>query len=181
MQDTHNEGAGSPRDARGWTPRNWNKKTEAELRKLPAILKSRYLAYEEPPKNVTDAQTNTMKRLAAQKRIRLLTKKSLHDLDELDELAKQEKLVGQLKAAEARNRIRIMRLRYENNKASEVNHLIASQPTARKAVRLQALLPVKPEDRTRGDIMDKLSRRRVETLLEDEDGLTTKRTGALIV
>lgn len=41
--------------------------------------------------------------------------------------------------------------------ASEVNHLIASQPTARKAVRLQALLPVKPEDRTRGDIMDKLS------------------------
>ncbi len=31
------------------------------------------------------------------------------------------------------------------------------QPTARKAVRLQALLPAKPEDRTQGDSIDKLS------------------------
>ena len=42
-QDTH-DGAGSPGGQRGWTPRNWNKKTEAELRKLPPVLKSRYLA-----------------------------------------------------------------------------------------------------------------------------------------
>jgi len=40
---------------------------------------------------------------------------------------------------------------------SEINHLIASQSTARKAVRLQALLPVKPQDRTPGDVMDKIS------------------------
>ena len=40
---------------------------------------------------------------------------------------------------------------------SEINHLIASQSTARKAVRLQALLPVKPQDRTSGDVMDKIS------------------------
>ena len=77
--------------------------------------------------------------------------------DEVDEKDKHEKLIGQLKAAEARNRIRIMRLRYEANRGQEINHLISCQPTARKAVRLQALIPVKHEDRSQGDKLDKLS------------------------
>ena len=39
----------------------------------------------------------------------------------------------------------------------EINHLIACQPTARKAVRLQALLPVKPRYKMPSAKMDKLS------------------------
>ena len=60
------------------------------------------------------------------------------------------------RAAEARNRIRIMRLRYDANKGKEVYHLTMCQPTARKAVRLQALLPTKGEERTLHDKLDKL-------------------------
>ena len=77
-------------------------------------------------------------------------------IDEAEDRDKHEKLIGQLKAAEARNRIRIMRMRYEANRGQEINHLIACQPTARKAVRLQALIPVKPEDRSQGDKLNKI-------------------------
>ena len=41
-------------------------------------------------------------------------------LEELGEKDKHEKLIGQLKAAESRNRIRIMRLRYESNRVGKV-------------------------------------------------------------
>ena len=49
-----------------------------------------------------------------------------------------------------------MRLRYDANKGKEVYHLTMCQPTARKAVRLQALLPTKDEERTLPDKLDKL-------------------------
>ena len=48
-------------------------------------------------------------------------------------------------------------LRTLSLQTSEINQLIASQPTARKAVRLQALLPVKLDSRSGGDVMDKLA------------------------
>lgn len=38
-----------------------------------------------------------------------------------------------------------MRLRYQNNRSSEVTHLISCQPTALKAVRLQSLVPPNPD------------------------------------
>ena len=41
--------------------------------------------------------------------------------EEVSEKDKHEKLIGQLKAAEARNRIRIMRLRYESNRVNTVS------------------------------------------------------------
>merc|ERR1711976_17056 len=142
---------------------------------LAPQLKSRYMAYEEPPKSVAEAQMSTKKRLIDLKKKHIRQNKPPSEL-ELDEKDKHEKLIGQLKAAEARNRIRIMRLRYEANRAQEINHLTACQPTARKAVRMQALLPVRPEDRSQGDSLDKLSRSRVESLLEDTHGLLTGRT-----
>ncbi len=49
-----------------------------------------------------------------------------------------------------------MRLRYDANRGKEVYHLTMCQPTARKAVRLQALLPNKDERRTIPDKLDKL-------------------------
>lgn len=61
------------------------------------------------------------------------------------------------RAAEARNRIRIMRLRYQATKAQEISHLISCQPSALKAVRLQALLPIKHDQNGKGDVLDKLS------------------------
>merc|ERR1711976_957851 len=142
---------------------------------LAPQLKSRYMAYEEPPKSVAEAQMSTKKRLIDLKKRRLKQNQPPSTM-EIDEKDKHEKLIGQLKAAEARNRIRIMRLRYEANRAQEINHLTACQPTARKAVRMQALLPVRPEDRSQGDTLDKLSRARVECLLEDAQGILISRT-----
>jgi len=157
--------------------RNWTffKKDDHVLKKLAPQLKSRYMAYEEPSKSVAEAQMSSKKRLIDLKKKHIRQNKPPSEL-ELDEKDKHEKLIGQLKAAEARNRIRIMRLRYEANRAQEINHLTACQPTARKAVRMQALLPVRPEDRSQGDTLDKLSRQRVENLLEDAQGILISRT-----
>ena len=54
---------------------------------------------------------------------------------------KHEKLIGQLKAAEARSRTRLLRKRYVNLKEDETDHLVDSQPTALRAARLEAFLP----------------------------------------
>jgi len=163
--------------AEKWKPKVWNsfKKNERDLKKMAPQLRSRYLAYEEPNKDAAEFQANTKKRLVDLKKQRI--RATMPPGEEIvDEKDKHEKLIGQLKAAEARNRIRIMRLRYEANKAQEVNHLIACQPTARKAVRLQALIPIRSEDRSQGDALDKLSRARCEALLDDSRGLITGRT-----
>ena len=40
--------------------------------------------------------------------------------------------------------------------AQEISHLIACQPTALKAVRLQALIPAYPDIKDKGDALDKL-------------------------
>lgn len=65
------------------------------------------------------------------------------------------------RAAEARNRIRIMRLRYQANRAQEISHLISCQPSALNAVRLQALLPTKTEQEMKDDTLERLAVRNV--------------------
>ncbi|XP_067904916.1 protein LKAAEAR1-like [Heterodontus francisci] len=91
------------------------------------------------------------------------------------ERKKQQNLIGQLKAAESHNKIHNMRLRYRTMRAEEINHLILSQPTARKAIRLEALLPPWQKKINLKDTLDKLERRRVEEIMSDEAGLTINR------
>ncbi|KAL8605968.1 hypothetical protein ACOMHN_063003 [Nucella lapillus] len=155
-------------------PSNRKKIAANDLKKLAPQQRSRYLAYEDPPKHVAEAQQQTMRRLLEQKRMNL---KQLPVVSEVEEVEKDKhaRLIGQLKAAEARNRLRIMRLRYQANRAQEIGHLIACQPVALKAVRLQALLPPYPDMKDKGDQLDKLDRVRVESLIEDASGLLTNR------
>lgn len=159
-----------------YVPKNWNnfKKSENVLRKMAPQLRSRYMAYEEPSKDVNEAQKDIQKRLRELKKQQSGKNKPIPP-EELQEQGKHEKLIGQLKAAEARNRLRIMRLRYQANRAQEVNHLIACQPSALKAVRLQALVPPYQGRDGTSDRLDKLDRNRVEGLLEDTHGLLTNR------
>lgn len=158
-----------------WQPKNWGFFKKEDVKKLPPQLKSKYLAYEDPPKAAAEAQEQSRKRLIEKKKNHGRTDDFEKDMD-LDEKQKHEKLIGQLKAAEARNRIRIMRLRHEASRGQEVNHLIGSQSTARKAVRLQSLLPSKHDGPSQGDQLDKLQRARVEALLADSRGLLTSRS-----
>jgi len=141
---------------------------------LNPVQKSRYNAYEEPSKDVVERLANTKKRLVDEKKEREKQnpKPTKEELVEKDQHAK---LIGQLKAAEARNRIRIMRLRYQANKAQEINHLISCQPSAMKAVRLQALVPSKSDITEKNDTLEKLARDQVEALLNDETNLITQR------
>jgi len=161
-------------DDEGMRFTNRKKIPPAELKKLAPQQRSRYLAYEEPPKDVSDAQTATVKRLIDQRKRH---QKQFEPLsrEEEEERDKHAKLIGQLKAAEARNRLRIMRLRYQANRAQEISHLIACQPVALKAVRLQALVPPYLEMKDKGDKLDKFDRKRVEDLLEDSKGLIVNR------
>eukprot|EP00916_Digyalum_oweni_P008323 GHVL01013947.1.p1 GENE.GHVL01013947.1~~GHVL01013947.1.p1 ORF type:complete len:174 (+),score=13.41 GHVL01013947.1:126-647(+) len=154
---------------------NQRKINAADLKKLAPQQRSRYLAYEDPPSHVAEAQHSTMRRLRDLKRD-LLNRQTETPREEEVERDKHARLIGQLKAAEARNRLRIMRLRYQANRAQEIGHLIACQPVALKAVRLQALVPPYPDTKDKGDQLDKLDRVRVESLIEDTNDLLVNRS-----
>ncbi|XP_073679720.1 protein LKAAEAR1-like [Garra rufa] len=85
---------------------------------------------------------------------------------------RQNQLTAQLKAAEARNRVRQLRQHYEHLKEQEINLMISCQSNAQRAVRLEQLLPVRERKIIHTECMDQLQRRRVEEILEDEKGLT---------
>ncbi|CAI9582556.1 unnamed protein product, partial [Staurois parvus] len=72
------------------------------------------------------------------------TRKQVPNLEQ----ERQAKVVGQLKAAEARNRIRLMRFRFQCMRAQELNNLISCQPTARDAIRLEVFLPPRTQTQT---------------------------------
>ncbi|XP_037667114.1 LOW QUALITY PROTEIN: protein LKAAEAR1 [Choloepus didactylus] len=54
---------------------------------------------------------------------------------------RQDRLLGVLKAAEARGRVRALRLRYTRMRAEEISLLIQQQESARAAIRLELFLP----------------------------------------
>lgn len=151
---------------------NKTKKTSGELNRMDPHQRARYLAYQEAPKKV---KWNVQ---AANKRLREAAQKN--QKDEVDVKEEEEKkvyniLIGQLKAAEARDRIRLMRLQYQAMRSHEIKHLISCQPTSLKAIRFEALVPSKLDNFNPGDQLDKLQRGRVESILDDDQGLTTTR------
>nr|XP_002121050.1 uncharacterized protein LOC100183298 [Ciona intestinalis] len=155
-------------------PKNWTKKSPQQLKKMGAQQRSRYLAYEEPPKEIQDTVDLTQKRVKDLIQKQKNSTPRMNNEMEIDR-QKHSNLIGQLKAAEARNRIRVMRLQYQAMRAHEVKHLISCQPTSLKALRFEALVPPYTNNRNPGDHLDKLDRARVESILEDENGITTNR------
>lgn len=169
-----NKGAKKTEPGERFQAKNWKLLGKKEIQKLSTQERSRYLAYESPPKDCSEAMSAARKRLKDLKKAKKRLEKP-PPLDEVAEIDKHTRLIGQLKAAEARNRIRLMRLRYQNNRASEVNHLISCQPTALKSVRLQSLVPPYADKICIRDVLGKNERCRVNALLEDETGLETAR------
>ncbi|XP_042202512.1 protein LKAAEAR1 [Callorhinchus milii] len=120
----------------------------------------------EKAKELTESQKE--ERTHKQKVVHALKLEEINEQKQQLEKKKQNEIIGQLKAAESLNRIGAMRLRFKTMRAEAINHMIASQPTARKAVRLECLLPPVQEYRDLKDTLDKLQRKRVEKLLDDE-------------
>ncbi|XP_053782833.1 protein LKAAEAR1 [Desmodus rotundus] len=82
--------------------------------------------------------------------------------------ARQDRLLGVLKAAEARGRLRALRLRYTRMRAEEISLLIQQQKSARAAIRLELFLPPQLKPTRIPDPLDRQERRRVETILEEK-------------
>jgi hypothetical protein len=104
----------------------------------------RFQKYLEPPREVLDAQLQSAMRVKQrEQKVKAMDTRSLSTDGERDKYAK---LIGQLKAAEARSRLRILRLRYEANRGDENAHLIGCQANAIEALRLEAFLmpPTRP-------------------------------------
>ncbi|XP_056589869.1 protein LKAAEAR1-like [Triplophysa dalaica] len=90
------------------------------------------------------------------------------------ECDRQKQIIAQLKATEARNRVRNMRLRYERIRAQEIRVMIPCQPSAWRAQRLELMLSV-TEKKNHTDNLDPAERRRLEEILDNEKGLTMLR------
>ncbi|XP_074066632.1 protein LKAAEAR1 [Macrotis lagotis] len=88
----------------------------------------------------------------------------------LQPATEQEKLLfGVLKASEARNRIRALRLRYIRMRAEEIKHLISRQKTAAAAIRLEIFLPPHLSHKKIPDCLDRRERARVEVILQEDN------------
>lgn len=177
-----------------------------DLQQLPSVIRSKYAFYIEQPSKIIDAQYSSIERLQEIRRKRIMERenelKKIQEsknifsaaviplngeknkkltLAETEDMIKfererHERLIGQLKAAEARNRTRIMKMRYFHSKQDEIDHLIDSQPTATKAVRLEAFLPPVKQDKVKVDsTMTPIQRRRLERLIDDNKNALVER------
>ena len=65
----------------------------------------------------------------------------------------------------------MIRMKFLNNRSDDIDYLIECQPTAIKAVRLEAFLPNekhrKSENETPEDELSPIERRRLEALIDD--------------
>ncbi|XP_026877436.2 protein LKAAEAR1 [Electrophorus electricus] len=151
--------------AKQWSP------TSAGLKTMCPQQRARYLAYAEPSKEVRGWMAASRQRVST----RLSQERKERQKDQLqvpDSKLRQDALIGQLKAAEARNRIRQMRLQYQNLREQEMNLMISCQSNAQSAIRLELLLLAREKRVNIRDSLDQLQRRRVEEILEDDKGLT---------
>ncbi|XP_053309872.1 protein LKAAEAR1 [Spea bombifrons] len=154
-------------------PKTRRTHTQAELRKLNPMQRARVLAYEQPGKEVAASV------LLAKGRLREHATKSAQEAPPPrtrdPEQEKQTKVVGHLKAAEARNRIRLMRFRFQCMRAQELANMISCQPAARDAIRLEVFLSSRPEATSSQVSLGRFQRERVEDLVADDGGLLTNR------
>ncbi|XP_077191986.1 protein LKAAEAR1 [Paroedura picta] len=126
--------------------------------KMSPEQKRRYLAFADPSDTKVRAMLSTS----------LL--KDQKASSEEEKLSEQKRLVGVLKAAEARSRLRNARLQYQNLRAQEIHFLISFQRSAKGAVRLEVFLPPRKNLAKLSDCMDTVQRGRIEEILADENG-----------
>ncbi|XP_072553573.1 protein LKAAEAR1-like [Salminus brasiliensis] len=153
--------------------RKWRNSTGAGLKRMCPQQRARHLAYAEPSKEAKGWMAASRQRIHARlAQQRAEREKSPQRVS--DSKLHQDVLIGQLKAAEARNRIVQMRLQYQNlrARAQEINLMISCQPSAQSAVRLELLLLAQEKKTDIIDGLDQPQRQRVEEILEDEKGLT---------
>ncbi|XP_025948598.1 protein LKAAEAR1 [Dromaius novaehollandiae] len=126
--------------------------------------KARYLAFTEP----TDEKTKAMLASHIFMMDNSYFSKAKPSID--TEQKKEARVFGLLRAAEARNRLRNLRLRYQDLRAKEINHLISCQQSVLGALRLETFLAPQKSIKKLADNLDRVQRSRIEAILEDEKG-----------
>ncbi|KAJ8017269.1 hypothetical protein DPEC_G00016060 [Dallia pectoralis] len=152
---------------------------QESVRRMSLQQRARYMAYQEPHKEAKVWMDKSRKRVSAWRSTTVGGKRPTHIDPETEgetEKTRQDLITGQLKAAEARNRLRQMRLKYQCMRAKEINLMISGQDNAQTAIRLELLLSTEQSNTHTKDCLDKLQRKRVEEILEDIKGLTINRT-----
>ncbi|XP_065897936.1 protein LKAAEAR1-like isoform X2 [Dysidea avara] len=139
---------------------------------------SKRLQYESPPKHIQELQEAALKRVRA---VKQEEKEKVSKNPAISEVIEQEynsELIGQLRAAEAKERVNNIRYQFRVDKAQEINHLISQQPSAMEAVRLKCFLqPQNPGLTANATVyLNQRQRERCEAILEDEKGLTVTRS-----
>uniref|UniRef100_A0AAY4DTU5 Uncharacterized protein n=1 Tax=Denticeps clupeoides TaxID=299321 RepID=A0AAY4DTU5_9TELE len=133
-------------------------RSKAEMRKMCPQQRARCLAYQPLSKEVQGWMARTNQRLRSQKQRPSEPRRGrAADGPKSGEMTRRDTLVGQLKAAEARGRIRETRLRHQSLKVQEINLMISCQSSAQRAARLELLLmPVTETEMRSDDCLDKL-------------------------
>ncbi|KAL5493225.1 hypothetical protein EMCRGX_G014372 [Ephydatia muelleri] len=153
-------------------PHNWKSLSAKQLTGMSAFERSRYMAYEPVPKDIQEKQAMALMRVRAAR-----TAERKHDrltLGELIETEQNDELIGQLNAAEALQRTRKTKTDWERAASEELEHLITSQPTAMKAVRLETLMSMSTHPVSL-QLLTKTECNRAQALLEDSSGYTVAR------
>ncbi|CAF0887339.1 unnamed protein product [Didymodactylos carnosus] len=106
-----------------------------------------------------------------------LMKKSKAEIEHDEYMQRQHAiLIGELKAAEARNRIRATRLRFSKTRSDEIDQIISFQPNALGALRFEAFMNKPDKQSTKvKDPLNQLERRRVQNLSLDDQNLLVDR------
>ncbi|KAL6482714.1 hypothetical protein MHYP_G00075860 [Metynnis hypsauchen] len=133
--------------------------------------RARHLAYAEPSKEVKGWMAAAKQRVRARP-AQERTESEKNPQHDSDSKLHQDVLIGQLKAEEARSRIRQKRLHEQNLRAQEIKLMISCQPNAHSALRLQRLLLPQERKMNSTDTLNQQQRQRVEEILKDEKGLT---------
>lgn len=153
---------------------NWKELSKKQIQNLSPIQRSRYLAYEKPldEKGIRRCQTRLSDRAKAN---RLLLQHEQLDKSQFEKTQEERMTVLQGKAYEAQRRVQSVHHYCRSDRAYDIRHLIAMQPSAVNAVRLESLLPPIYNPIQLQETLSKRQRRRIEAIMEDELGIETGR------
>ncbi|XP_055964112.1 protein LKAAEAR1 [Sorex fumeus] len=140
--------------------------TEKELEAMSPAQRRRHLLFGDLLEDVSGADSSVFPRDSMELGYRVADPRSWTQPLEL--LAqRQDRLLGVLKAAEARGRVRALRLRHARLRAEEIALLVQRQKTALAAIRLELFLPPRLKPTRIPDPLNRQERRRVEAILQE--------------
>eukprot|EP01135_Chromosphaera_perkinsii_P002852 Nk52_evm7s229 gene=Nk52_evmTU7s229 len=148
-----------------FVPRTHVSLTRKEVDAMPPVERGKYLAYEPPVKEAADLAEKCARRLHKEEK-KIRNQKKQERRERMERLKINEN-IGALTSKEAEERVTARTEHMLEAKASELEYLIASQPTSLCAVKLASLVPFYPTTIKLKDTLSRKDRLRVRDLMEN--------------